>query len=96
MKNSDVSSLFKPIVRIFQKYNLTIFIVVLTSGLVAAVLFLNGVLQQSSDTSNYKSSTSLTSFDQVTINRVKQLHTSSNPSAADTALPAGRVNPFAE
>jgi hypothetical protein len=95
MKNSDVSSLFKPIARIYQKYNLTIFIVILTSGLVTAVLFLNGIIQQSSDTSNYKASTNLTTFDQTTINRVQQLHSSGSPSATVT-LPAGRINPFAE
>ncbi len=94
MKNKDVSSLIGPIVRGFQRYNLTIFIVVLTSGLVGAVLILNMIVQRSSDTTGYTPTSSVTSFDQVTINRVKQLHTSSTPT--DVTFPTGRINPFAE
>ncbi|TAL14160.1 hypothetical protein EPN95_04105 [Patescibacteria group bacterium] len=95
MKNKDVSSLISPIVKGFQKYNLTIFIVVLTTGLAVAVLMLNATLQQSSDTTGYTSAANPTTFDQTTINRVKQLHTSSDMLTPVT-LPSTRINPFAE
>lgn len=95
MKNNDISTLFGPIARGFQKYNLTIFIVVLVGGLASAVLILNSALQKSSDTTGYQVTTTSTTFDQPTINRVKQLHTSDDPATA-IALPSGRVNPFSE
>ena len=95
MKNKSVGSAFRSIVTGFQKYNLTIFIVVLTSGLAIAVLLLNSTLQEASDTSGYTSNIDQTSFDQTTIDRVKELHTSSEVTN-DEPLPEGRVNPFAE
>jgi hypothetical protein len=94
MKNKDISTLIGPIIQGFQRYSLTIFIVVLTSGLVVTVLIMNSIVQKSSDTSGYTSTTNMTSFDQVTIDRVKQLHTSD--AQTDITLPPGRINPFAE
>jgi hypothetical protein len=93
--NKDVTSLLVKIVRTFQKYSLTIFIVVLTSGLATAVLLLNATLQEASDTTNYTSDLGNTSFDQATIERVEQLHTSSEITT-DAPLPNGRINPFSE
>ncbi|MDB5167167.1 MAG: hypothetical protein JWN26_312 [Candidatus Saccharibacteria bacterium] len=95
MKNKDISTLIGPIVKGFRKYNLTIFIVVLTTGLAVAVLMLNATLQQSSDTTGYTAATNPTNFDQATIDRVKQLHTSSD-TLAPVVLPSNRINPFAE
>lgn len=94
MKNKNISTIFGPIVRSFQRYSLTIFIVVLTGSLTAAVLILNTIVQQSADTSGYTSTTSVTSFDQATIDRIKQLHSSSTQTKI--TLPPGRINPFAE
>ncbi len=95
MKNKDASSLFQPIVSGFKRYNLTIFIVVLVSGLTTAVLLLNNILITSSDVSGLNANTSNTSFDQTTIDRVQQLHTSSDNFTLYIP-PAGRNNPFAE
>ena len=95
MKNKDTSSLIRSIVSAFQRYNVTIFIVVLTGGLVVAVLMLNSTVQQASDTAGFSAGTGSTSFDQVTIDRVKQLHTSTE-FTADVSLPPGRINPFSE
>jgi len=95
MKNTNLTTAFGPLIRAFQRYNLTIFIVVLVSGLATAVLMLNATLIQSSDTTGYKSPVDITSFDQATIDRVKQLHTSDESSTGFT-LPAGRINPFSE
>ena len=95
MKNKDVGSIIIPIIRAFQRYNLTIFIVVLTGGLATAVLLLNATLQEASDTTNYTSTLDSATFDQATIDRVKQLHTSSE-ATGELLLPEGRINPFSE
>ncbi len=95
MKNTDIKSLFGPIAKAFRKYNLTIFIVVLVSGLAVAVLMLNQTLQQASNPGSYTSTLDSTTFDQATIDRITQLHTSSEP-AADFQVPEGRINPFSE
>jgi hypothetical protein len=79
----------------FQKYKLTIFIVVLVGGLATAVLFLNQILALSSDTTGYTSTLEVQGFDQVTIERIQQLQPSSEPAPVYVA-PAGRVNPFTE
>lgn len=95
MKDIKLTSFFRPIVVVFKKYSLTIFIVVLVGGLTTAVIILNNALQKSYETSGYTTSTDVTTFDQATINRVNQLHTSSGPATGYTA-PAGRINPFSE
>lgn len=95
MKNKDISTLVGPIVDAFQRYSLTIFIVVLTSGLGVAVLMLSATVQQASDSTGYTSNTTSSSFDQTTIDRVKQLHTSTE-FTSNVALPSGRINPFSE
>lgn len=97
-KDLSLTAIFSPIVNVFKNYNLTIFIVVLVGGLGVAVLMLSGALQKASQTDGYTSSTSTstsTSFDQTTINRVNQLHTSSE-APSDYTPPSGRINPFAE
>lgn len=95
MKNQDAKTLIISVIKAFQRYNLTIFIVVLTGGLATAVLLLNAALQEASDTTNYTSDLGSSGFDQATMDRVKQLHTSSE-ATADTPLPDGRINPFSE
>lgn len=95
MKDVSVKTVFIAIAQGFKRYNLTIFIIVLAGGLGTAVIMLNNTLQKSSDTSGYTSSLDITSFDQSTIDRVKQLHTSSEFDS-NTPLPSGRINPFAE
>lgn len=94
-KDIKLSVILAPIITTFKKYSLTIFIVVLVGSLAAAVLMLSSALQKSSDTSDYKPTTDSSSFDQATINRVKQLH-SSIEQAAQYTLPTGRTNPFSE
>jgi len=94
-KDIKLSALLASITTKFKKYSLTMFIVVLVGGLASAVLMLNSALQKASDTSGYTPVTDSSSFDQVTINRVKQLHSSSEQ-ATDYTPPAGRINPFSE
>lgn len=93
-KNIDIVSILKAVANGFIRYNLTIFIVVLVTGLSTAVLMLNETLRKASDTSGYTSSLDSATFDQGTIDRVKQLHTSAE--AVNTTLPTTRINPFNE
>lgn len=95
MKNTPDAKLFTPMLNALDRYHLTIFIVVLVGGLSTAVLILNSTIQQSSDITGYTSIANGSSFDQVTIDRLKQLRTSSDPAPAFT-LPPGRTNPFIE
>lgn len=95
MKNTDTTTLLTPIVRIFERYHLTIFIVVLVGGLMTAVIMLSGILSQASDTSTITPTTGNTTFDQATIDRLNRLHTRDDTSAG-FVLPAGRTSPFYE
>ncbi len=95
MKNITVSSLFKPIGRLFVRFHMTIFIIFIVAALTAAVMFLNSILGDTSDTQGYTSPISAGNIDQATLNRIKQLHTSDEP-APTLVLPSGRINPFAE
>lgn len=94
-KDINISAIVQGIVGVFKRYNLTIFMIVLAGGLGTAVVMLNNTLQKSSDTSGYTSNLDITSFDQATIDRIKQLHTSKE-FTGEVTLPSGRINPFAE
>lgn len=95
MKNLDVKTIFKSIIDTIIKFRLTLFIVVMVGGLTVAVLMLNTILQSPASTKSTATTVDNTTFDQATIDRLKQLHTSS--STGDTfSLPTGRINPFSE
>lgn len=90
-----VGSLFKPFVRIFTRFHLTIFIVFIVAGLSYAVLLLNDMFIDTSGKDGYTPTNDTGSIDQATLDRIKQLHTS------DEAVPPldqsnGRTNPFGE
>lgn len=95
MKNSNISISFKPLTQIFKRYHLTLFIVFLTGGLVYAVLTFTNLLNESSKDTGYTSPITAGSIDQATLERIKALHTSDEPTPA-LVVPAGRINPFTE
>jgi hypothetical protein len=96
MKNISLTNPFKQLANLFVRYNLVIFIVLMSFGLVMSILILNNIISQPTNGNNSNpSSTQPTSFDQSTINRLNKLE----PSASNTSyqtLPAGRNNPFSE
>jgi hypothetical protein len=95
MKNISAISLIQPIIEVFRRYHVTIFIVVVVCGLGGAVIVLNNILQTSTDTSGYTATATTAGFDEVTIERIKQLHTSSDTSSI--VIPtSGRISPFSE
>ncbi len=91
----DIKTITQPIGTTLSKYSLTIFVVLMVAGLSTAVLLMTNALQKSSDTTNYSPSVGSSSFDQATINRVNQLHTSSEQ-LPNYTVPTGRINPFTE
>lgn len=95
MKNITLSSLFKPIIPIFKRYHLTIFIVFVVAGLSFAVFTFTSLLGETSTDSTYTSPISAGTIDQTTLSRIKALHTSDEATPA-IVTPSGRINPFSE
>ena len=96
MKKSPLT--FKPIVSLFRKYHLTIFIVFVTAGLGYAVFSFTSLLEASSNDPAYSTpvnGSSAGSTDTATLTRIKELHTSDATGQAHLA-PTGRTNPFTE
>lgn len=95
MKDITLSSLFKPIAPLFKKYHLTIFIIFVVAGLGYAVFTFTNLLTKTSTDKSYTSPISAGTIDQTTLDRIKALHTSDEPTPA-LVTPAGRINPFSE
>jgi len=95
MKNANLSLNFKPLVRVLKRYHLTIFIVFVASGLGFAVFTFTNLLNESSTDTTYTSPINAGTIDQATLERIKVLHTSDEPTPA-IITPEGRINPFAE
>jgi len=89
MKNISIKQFFQLLIR----YNIVIFIVLVSAVLIFAILILNGIII-SPDT-NTGSSTTATSFDRATINRLDKLETSANNTNYQN-IASGRINPFSE
>ena len=101
IKDISITYPLKELGKLFYRYNLVIFIVLVTGGLIYSIIILNNIITQPNDDSlpNTGSSSSLSpnisSFDQSTINRLQKLETSANNTNYQT-LPSGRINPFSE
>jgi hypothetical protein len=95
MKDLTLSSVVKPIVPLLRKYHLTIFIIFVVAGLGYAVFSFTNLLSQTSTDSSYTSPITAGTIDQTTLNRIKALHTSDEPTPA-LVTPQGRINPFSE
>jgi len=95
MKNANLSLSFKPIVTIFKRYHLTLFIVFVTACLAFAVITFSNLLATSSTDTTYTSPITAGSIDQTTLERIKALHTS-DEAAPPLVTPQGRINPFSE
>lgn len=95
MKNTSLPVQFKPLVRIFQHYHLTIFIIFVAAGLGTAVFTFTNLLNESSTDTTYTSPIGAGSIDQATLERIKALHTS-DESTPEFVAPSGRINPFSE
>lgn len=94
-KVSPRNSIAKPLMNLLRRFHLTLFFVLVTAGLVGAVLTINNTLNEMASSTDYLSPINAGSIDQTTLERVKALHTSSE-ATTPLQLPSGRVNPFGE
>lgn len=81
--------------RFVERFHVLIFVIVILGGLVVVVFLLNNIIITSSDTNGYSPSTDSATFDQATIDQIKQLKTRSEGSN-QLDLSHGRTNPFVE
>jgi hypothetical protein len=96
-KNIDINSFFKPLLSFIRRFHITLFVVIVTGSLAGAILVLNSIqLEASTPPTDYTPQITNTTFDQETIDRIKQLSTAEEYNAA-FSLPQGvRTNPFIE
>jgi hypothetical protein len=91
----SLTSIKKPIVDLLHRFHFIIFVVVVFGGLAVVVFTLNGIVIQSGESNGYASSSNNATFDQATIDRIKQLRTSSE-GGSQLDFANGRYNPFVE
>ena len=91
-----MSTLFAPkhLIGLLIRFNVIIFVVLVSGFLILAVITLDNILTQPNVITTSPNSSSST-FDMPTINRLQKLNTSANNNNYQT-LPAGRTNPFSE
>lgn len=95
MKNLNVS--FKPVGHLVRRYHLTIFIVFVVASLGYAVFNFTDLFGQSptNTTTVNGAPASSSTINQATLDKLKTLHTSDEPTPA-LVVPSGRTNPFSE
>ena len=94
-KKTSSNIVIKPFVILFKRFHLMVFFVFIIACLAFAVILINDILTKSSDDTTGSSSTTSSTIDQATLQRIQNLHTSTN-AGASPELPAGRINPFNE
>jgi hypothetical protein len=91
----SLTSIKKFIFNLLRRYHIIIFVIFVAGGLVVIVFMLNSIILRSSDPDGYTASSNNSTFDQATIDRIKQLRTSGE-NDAPLDLSKGRTNPFIE
>lgn len=92
--NISLDSIKKMFATFLHRFHVIIFVVIVLGGVAVSILVLNNIVILSTDTSEYTQTTEAT-FDQETIEKVKNLKTS-DQSGDELDLSDGRVNPFVE
>lgn len=92
---NDLHNSKKAIITFLNRFHLVIFVVVIVFILSIAILLLNGIVNTASGVDSTPQNTTSTKFDQETIDRIKQLKTSDQPSTP-LDFSQGRINPFSE
>lgn len=91
----SLGSVKKFILNILHRYHVILFVIFIVGGLIIVVFILNGIILKSSNPDGYTATSNNSTFDQATIDRIKQLRTSGeNDEPLD--LSKGRTNPFVE
>lgn len=95
MKDKISKNPFKPITDFLSRFSVVIFIVVVASGLAAAILILSQILNIPYGADIINSGKGTNTFDESTIQRVNILQTSDSNSTSQTET-TGRIDPFSE
>lgn len=90
----STASIKRFIVHSLHRYHVVLFVIIVLGGLALMVFFLNLILIRSGESDGYTSSSNNASFDQQTINRIKDLK-KADDSSSQLDL-SGRSNPFIE
>lgn len=84
-----------PVVAFLHRFHIVLFVVISIGSLAVAILLLNTIIASSSESNGYISTSNNASFDQATIDQIKQLRATDENSVPP--LPqTGRINPFVE
>jgi hypothetical protein len=90
MKKHSIDNPLKYAMRLVIRYNFVIFIVIVSIGLMASILFLSDIMNRP-----YSNGDNSTIFDITTINRLDKLQPSTKNTSYKT-IPPGRASPFSE
>lgn len=90
MKKQSIGNPLKYLSKLFIRYNFVIFIVIISVGLMAAVLFLSYIMS-----SPYSTADNSTIFDTTTVSRLNNLQPSTI-NISYKVIPPGRASPFSE
>lgn len=91
----SLTSIKKMVIDILHRYHFILFIITIAGSLVIVIFLLNNIIVTSSSSNGYTSPSDSASFDQSTIDRIKQLKTSAE-NDGQLAPTQGRTNPFVE
>lgn len=94
--NITTEALKTNLLSFFKRFHILLFTLVVLGGLMAAVLLLNDVIAKSGTSTDYVPAAANTTFDQATIDKIKQLRSGDESAPDDLDLDNGRTNPFVE
>lgn len=83
------------VVDALHRYHVILFVVIIAGGLAVVVFMLNAIILRSEQSDGYSATSNNATFDQATIDRIKQLRTA-NEGDSSLDLSKGRTNPFVE
>jgi hypothetical protein len=92
----SIESIKTGLLSFFKRFHVLLFTLFVLGGLMAAVLLLNDIIAKSGTSTDYVPEAANTSFDQATIDKIKQLRSGSESGGDDLNLTDGRSNPFVE
>ena len=75
----------------FHRYGVFVFFVVVVALLIVGIVILNGVITRTDDADGYTSEVNSITFDQATIDKVRQLNDCAND---NMSIENGRLLPF--
>lgn len=93
--NISLNIFKKKLSGLLHRYHVILFVLVVIGSLAVVVLILNNIIAKSESTTPTLQGAATTTFDQTTIDRLKQLRGRDQP-PVPLDLTKGRTNPFVE